>query len=111
MGLCGAAEPDPTWVHFDRRYGTPACSGTTAGYPTLRRGSRGCYVMILQDALSTLAIRLAAASTACSAPAPRSLRGYQRRTSLTVDGVCGCSSWKKITTAVIGIGRTKTTID
>ena len=31
--------------------------------------------------------------------------------SLTVDGVCGCSSWKKITTAVIGIGRTKTTID
>ena len=39
------------------------------------------------------------------------LRGYQRRTSLTVDGVCGCSSWKKITTAVIGIGRTKTTID
>ena len=30
---------------------------------------------------------------------------------LTVDGVCGCNSWKKITTAVIGIGRTKTTID
>jgi len=25
--------------------------------------------------------------------------------------VCGCNSWKKITTAVIGIGRTKTTID
>ena len=34
-----------------------------------------------------------------------------RNESLTVDGVCGCSSWKKITTAVIGIGRTKTTID
>jgi len=25
--------------------------------------------------------------------------------------VCGCNSWKKITTAVLGIGRTKTTID
>ena len=56
-GAWGYVEPlsqTPTWVHFDRRYGTPACSGTTAGYPTLRRGSRGCYVMILQDALSTL---------------------------------------------------------
>ena len=56
-GAWGYVEPlsqTPTWVHFDRRYGTPACRGTTAGYPTLRRGSRGCYVMILQDALSTL---------------------------------------------------------
>ena len=44
-GAWGYVEPlsqTPTWVHFDRRYGTPACSGTTAGYPTLRRGSRGC---------------------------------------------------------------------
>ena len=43
-GAWGYVEPlsqTPTWVHFDRRYGTPACSGTTAGYPTLRRGSRG----------------------------------------------------------------------
>ena len=50
-GAWGYVEPlsqTPTWVHFDRRYGTPACRGTTAGYPTLRRGSRGCYVMILQ---------------------------------------------------------------
>ena len=59
-GAWGYVEPlsqTPTWVHFDRRYGTPACRGTTAGYPTLRRGSRGCYVMILQDALSTLGYR------------------------------------------------------
>ena len=28
-----------------------------------------------------------------------------------LDAVCGCSSWKKISTAVIGVGRTKTTID
>ena len=30
----GYVEPlsmTPTWVHFDRRYGTPACSGTTSG--------------------------------------------------------------------------------
>ena len=36
-GAWGYVEPlsqTPTWVHMDRRYGTPACSGTTAGYPT-----------------------------------------------------------------------------
>ena len=112
VGLCRAAEPDPTWVHFDRRYGTPACRGTTAGYPTLRRGSRGCYVMILQDALSTL--------------------GYQ--TGNRIDGIFGSRTeealkglpaahqparrrrlrlqqLEKISTAVLSVGRTKTTID
>ena len=111
----GYVEPlsqTPTWVHFDRRYGTPACSGTTAGYPTLRRGSRGCYVMILQDALSTLGYQTGSRIDGIfGARTEQALRGYQKRTSLRVDGVCGCDSWKKISTAVIGIGRTKTTID
>ena len=43
-GAWGYVEPlsqTPTWVHLDRRYGTPACSGTTAGYPTLRSGEPG----------------------------------------------------------------------
>ena len=114
-GAWGYVEPlsmTPTWVHFDRRYGTPACSGTTAGYPTLRRGSRGCYVMILQDALSTLGYQTGSRIDGIfGARTEQALRGYQKRTSLRVDGVCGCNSWKKISTAVIGIGRTKTTID
>ena len=102
----------PTWVHMDRLYGTPACSGTTAGYPTLRRGSRGCYVMILQDALSTLGYQTGSRIDGLfGARTEEALRGYQRRTSLRVDGICGCNSWKKITTAVLGVGRTKTTID
>ena len=88
------------------------CSGTTAGYPTLRRGSRGCYVMILQDALSTLGYQTGSRIDGIfGARTEQALRGYQKRTSLRVDGVCGCDSWKKISTAVIGIGRTKTTID
>ena len=40
-GAWGYVEPlsqTPTWVHMDRRYSTPACSGTTAGYPTLQPG-------------------------------------------------------------------------
>ena len=114
-GAWGYVEPlsmTPTWVHFDRRYGVPACSGTTAGYPTLRRGSRGCYVMILQDALSTLGYQTGSRIDGVfGARTEEALRGYQRRTSLSVDGVCGCNSWKKISTAVLGVGRTKTTID
>ena len=114
-GAWGYVEPlsqTPTWVHMDRRYGTTACSGTTAGYPTLRRGSRGCYVMILQDALSTLGYQTGSRIDGLfGARTEEALRGYQRRTSLRVDGVCGCNSWKKITTAVLGVGRTKTTID
>lgn len=114
-GAWGYVEPlsmTPTWVHFDRRYGKPACRSTTAGYPTLRRGSRGCYVMILQDALSTLGYQTGSRIDGIfGARTEEALKGFQRRTSLRVDGVCGCNSWKKISTAVIGVGRTKTTID
>ena len=78
----------------------------------LRRGSRGCYVMILQDALSTLGYQTGSRIDGIfGARTEEALKGFQRRTSLRVDGVCGCNSWKKISTAVIGVGRTKTTID
>ena len=111
----GYVEPlsmTPTWVHFDRRYGTPACQGTTAGYPTVRRGSRGCYVMILQDALSTLGYPTGTKIDGIFGSRTESaLRAYQRQAGLSVDGICGCSSWKQISSAVLGIGRTPTTID
>ncbi|MFR6093745.1 MAG: peptidoglycan-binding domain-containing protein [Faecalibacterium prausnitzii] len=82
------------------------------GYPTLRRGSRGCYVMILQDALSTLGYQTGNRIDGIfGSRTEEALKGYQRRTSLRADGVCGCNSWKKISTAVLGVGRTKTTID
>ena len=51
----GYVEPlsmTPRWEHFDRRYGTAACSGV--GYPTVRRNSRNTYVLILQDGLNYL---------------------------------------------------------
>ena len=112
-GYSRAAEPvPPHGSTSNRRYGTPACRGTTAGYPTLRRGSRGCYVMILQDALSTLGYQTGNRIDGIfGSRTEEALKGYQRRTSLRVDGVCGCNSWKKISTAVLGVGRTKTTID
>ena len=49
------ASISPTWVHFDRRFGNPACR--TGGYPTIRQGSRGNYVWIAQDDLNTLGFR------------------------------------------------------
>ena len=114
-GAWGYVEPQsmtPTWVHFDRRYGTPACSGTTSGYPTLRRGSRSTYVMILQDALSALGYSTGSRIDGkFGTLTENALRAYQRRTGLTADGVCGCNSWKKISTAVLGIGRTPTVIN
>lgn len=93
-GAWGYVEPlsqTPTWVHFDRRYGRPACSGTTAGYPTLRRGSRGCYVMVLQDALSALGYKTGSRIDGIfGTRTEEALRGYQRRAGLGVDGICGC---------------------
>lgn len=42
----------PTWVHFDKRFGRPACG--IAGYPLIKRGSISTYVLIAQDDLNTL---------------------------------------------------------
>ena len=64
--------------------------------------------MILQDALSTLGYQTGSRIDGIfGARTEEALKGFQRRTSLRVDGVCGCNSWKKISTAVIGVGRTK----
>ena len=110
----GYVEPlsmTPTWVHFDRRYGVPACSGTTAGYPTLRRGCTNTYVLILQDALNALGYVCGSLDGKFGARTENALKAYQKRVGLTNDGVCGCNTWKKLSAAVVGIGRTKTVLD
>ena len=113
-GAWGYVEPQsmtPTWVHFDRRYGTPACSGTTAGYPTVRRGCVNTYVLILQDALNALGYSTKILDGKFGANTENALIAYQRRVGLTADGICGCNTWKKITSSVVSIGRTQTVID
>lgn len=110
----GYVEPlsmTPTWVHFDRRYGVPACNGTTAGYPTLRRGCTNTYVLILQDALNALGYVCGSLDGKFGARTENALKAYQKRVGLTNDGVCGCNTWKKLSAAVVGIGRTKTVLD
>ena len=113
-GAWGYVEPQSmthTWVHFDRRYGTPACSGTTAGYPTVRRGSVNTYVLILQDALNALGYTTRTLDGKFGANTENALKAYQRQAGLTADGICGCKTWTKITAAAVSIGRTKTVID
>ena len=113
-GAWGYVEPlsmTPTWVHFDRRYGTPACHNTTAGYPTVKRGSRNTYVLILQDALNALGYSTGSLDGIFGSATESALKAIQKNFSLTADGVCGCNSWKKITSAAVGIGRTSTVID
>ncbi len=113
-GAWGYVEPlsmTPTWVHFDRRYGTPACPNTTAGYPTIRRGSRSTYVLILQDALNALGYSSGALDGICGSNTVSALKAWQRTVSLTADGVCGCASWRKLAASAAGIGRTATVVD
>lgn len=110
----GYVEPismTPTWVHFDRRYGKPACPNTTAGYPTVRRGSKSTYVLILQDALNALGYSTRTLDGIFGANTERALKAFQSSVGLTADGICGCNSWKKLTAASVGIGRTSTVID
>lgn len=98
-GAWGYVEPTsmtPTWVHFDRRYGKPACAGTTAGYPTLRRGSRSTYVLILQDALNALGYSTNTLDGIFGHATESALKACQRRFGLRADGICGCATWKKI---------------
>ncbi len=113
-GAWGYVEPlsmTPTWVHFDRRYGTPACKGTTAGYPTCRVGSVSTYVLVMQDALNALGYVCGSPDGKFGPRTKNALVAWQRGVGLTADGICGCNSWKKLTAASVGIGRTGTVKD
>lgn len=111
LGVWVYVEPQyltPTWVHFDKRIGPPACS---AGYPLVQMGSRGVYVLILQDALNALGYSTYTLDGAFGNNTRNALIAYQRENGLTADGICGCSSWTRIVNEAVGIGRTPTVID
>ena len=99
----------PTWVHFDKRFGTPACS--TGGFPLLRRGSLSNYVLIAQDDLNTLGYRTGGLDGIFGFATQTAVRNYQSRVGLSVDGIIGCNTWRSLQENVVGTGRTSTTID
>ena len=99
----------PTWVHFDRRFGSPACS--SGGYPLIRRGSRGNYVCIAQDDLNTLGYRTGGLDGVFGEQTYNAVRRYQASRGLTVDGIIGCNTWRSLQENVVGTGVTSTTIN
>lgn len=111
LGVWVYVEPiymTPTWVHFDKRYGRSACS---AGYPALRQGSRGVYVLILQDALNALGYTTYSLDGVFGNNTRNALIAFQRNNGLGADGVCGCATWTRIVNEAVGIGRTPTVIE
>ena len=103
------ASLSPTWVHFDRRFGTPACS--SGGFPLIRRGSRGNYVCIAQDDLNTLGYRTNGLDGIFGSATENAVKSYQRRVGLIADGIVGCNTWRALQEAVVGTGATGTTIN
>lgn len=111
-GVWAYVEPyslTPTWVHFDKRFGRPACS--TGGYPLLKRGSVSNYVCIAQDDLNTLGYSTGGLDGIFGAQTQRAVRAYQTKVGLTADGIVGCNTWSALQEAVIGTGATSTTIN
>ena len=111
-GLWGYVEPvslSPSWVHFDRRFGTPACS--SGGYPLIRQGSRGNYVCIAQDDLYTLGYRTGGLDGVFGPQTYNAVSNYLRSRGLAVDGIIGCNTWRSQQENVVGTGKTSTTID
>ena len=111
-GVWSYVEPisiTPTWVHFDKRFGKPACS--SGGYPTIRRGSISTYVLIAQDDLNTLGYRTGGLDGIFGSQTDQAVRNYQRSRGLVSDGIVGCNTWRSLQENVVGTGRTSTTID
>lgn len=99
----------PTWIHFDKRRGNPACS--TGGYPQIQLGSRGAYVMIAQDDLNTLGYKTGGLDGIFGSNTQTAVRSYQQNKGLAVDGIIGCNTWRSLQEDVLGKGKTSTTID
>lgn len=99
----------PTWVHFDRRFGSPACS--SGGFPLIRRGTRGNYVCIAQDDLNTLGYRTGGLDGVFGEQTYNAVKRYQNSRGLIADGIVGCNTWRSLQENVVGTGSTGTTIN
>jgi hypothetical protein len=95
----------PRWVHVDDRFGTPACA--EGGFPTLSIGSKGIYVLILQDALNAIGWQTALDGI-YGLYTSYAVRNFQLAQGLTNNGIADCATWLRLTSLANGIGRTPT---
>ena len=101
-GLWTYVEPvsiSPTWVHFDKRRGTPACA--SGGYPSVRLGVLGAYVLILQDALDSLGYITGGLDGIFGSATATAVTAFQQNRGLTPDGIVGCNTWRALVDAVV----------
>ncbi len=111
-GVWSYVEPaslTPTWVHFDKRSFPAACS--TGGYPLVKQGSKGIYVLIAQDGLNTLGYTTGGLDGVFGTKTKNAVIRYQRSRGLSADGIIGCNTWRSLQENVIETGRTSTTIN
>lgn len=105
-GIWNYVEPanlTPRWVHFDERQ-------VASGYPLLRQGSRGVYVCILQDGLTTLGYDTGGLDGVFGGKTNTAVRNFQTRNELSSDGLVGNRTWNVLMNQINGKGATSTTI-
>ncbi len=79
-------------------------------YPLLRSGSKGVYVCILQDALTTLGYDTGGLDGVFGVKTRASVISYQNKNGLSADGIVGNLTWNKIMPDVVGKGASSTTV-
>ena len=106
-GIWNYVEPanlTPRWVHFDERQ-------VASGYPQIRTGSRGVYVCIAQDALTTLGYDTGGLDGVFGTQTRNAVAIFQSRNGLSSDGILGPLTWSKLMAQANGIGRTSTVVN
>lgn len=105
-GIWNYVEPaslTPRWVHFDERQ-------VAYGYPLVRQGSRGVYVCILQDGLTTLGYNTGGLDGVFGPRTRESVVSYQNSKGLVADGLVGTNTWNALMADVVGRGASNTTV-
>lgn len=97
------AQDTPRWVHFDERL-------VASGYPIIRQGSRGVYVCIAQDALTTLGYDTGGLDGVFGVRTNSSVISYQNKNGLVGDGIIGNKTWNKLMSDIVGKGASNTTV-
>lgn len=105
-GIWNYVEPaslTPRWVHFDERQ-------VASGYPLVRQGSRGVYVCILQDALTTFGYNTGGLDGVFGARTREAVIQFQGKNGLSQDGIVGNNTWNTLMSQIVGSGATSTTV-
>lgn len=105
-GIWNYVEPaslTPRWVHFDERQ-------VASGYPLIRTGSRGVYVCIAQDALTTLGYDTGGLDGVFGIRTNSSVISFQNKNGLSADGIIGRNTWNTLMNQVVGRGASSTTV-